>query len=479
MFKTTIFAACLLYTIKGYTQEISRNMSAAMDSVAHNLAGGVQINGRPMRWSLTERMEYYKTPAVSIAVIQDSKILWSKAYGWADKTKNLKATTKTRFQAASMSKPINALAFVRLAEQGKVDLFSDINAYLRTWKFPYDTISQGKIIHVANLLSHTAGLSVHGFRGYHIQDTLPTLIEVIEGKKPANSAPIKALRAPSEKFEYSGGGTTISQLVLQEIVGEPYSQFMERYILTPLHMCNSSYRHTWSEEEGSPFAVAHVHGTPVDGQYRLYPEQAAAGLWTTPEDLARYVIELQNALNKKTTKLISHASAILKLTPYQNPTVGLGDFVIDKEGQKYFTHGGINEGFVGQYVGSFDGKYGAVVMTNGGDFDLVNEILNSIAITYKWPNYYEPERKDTVELSTVLKHRYIGQYRNNDRTVRISLDGDTPYLQFNDETPVKIYFTSPTSFFLFENRSNFMFVEDEEENVFGLKINETVLKRTP
>ena len=172
------------------------------------------------KWTLKERMAFYNMNAVSIAVIKDYKIEWIKAYGYADVAENRKATQQTLFQAASISKSINSLGLLKLVEQGKLNLDNDINKYLKTWKFPYDSVSKGKKISLANLLSHKAGLSVHGFGGYQRGKELPTLLQILDGQKPANSPAVRSVFEPNLKFQYSGGGTTISQLILENTTGK-------------------------------------------------------------------------------------------------------------------------------------------------------------------------------------------------------------------------------------------------------------------
>jgi CubicO group peptidase (beta-lactamase class C family) len=173
---------------------------------------------------------------LSVAVIQNYKMVWAKAYGWADDSLKVPATMQTLFQAASISKSLNGVGVLKLVQDKKIDLYADINDYLTSWEFPYDSLSKGKKISMINLLSHTAGLTVHGFDGYSPGEPLPTIEEILDGKKPANSDPVRSMNAPGLKSEYSGGGTVITQLIVMDVTHAAYDQYMYDNVLKPLGM---------------------------------------------------------------------------------------------------------------------------------------------------------------------------------------------------------------------------------------------------
>lgn len=363
------------------------------------------------KWTLKERMAFYNMNAVSIAVIKDYKVEWTKAYGYADVAQNRKATPQTLFQAASISKSINSLGVLQLVEQGKLGLDDDINNYLKTWKFPYDSLSKGQKISVANLLSHKAGLSVHGFAGYQKGQELPTIAQILNGQKPSNSPAVRSLFAPNLKFQYSGGGTTITQLIVENTTGEKYEDFMLKNVLIPLGMNESSYSQPPSPNKEKLLATAYNNGKEVKGKYHIYPEKAAAGLWTNPNDLAKYIIETQLSLAGKSNKVLSREMSVKRTE--NNYGVFLNDF----KGTKYFGHSGGNEGFVCYYIGSIEDGNGLAVMTNGNNFKLIDEILLSIASLNQWKNYPIKPQKESIAL-TIRKEcnknidKAIELYRN-------------------------------------------------------------------
>jgi CubicO group peptidase (beta-lactamase class C family) len=210
-----------------------------IQQVEKNLVGNVQIEGKAP-YTMAERMAFYKTKGVSVAVIQNYKLAWAKGYGWADDSLKIPVTTQTLFQAASISKSLNSVGALRLVQEKKIDLYADINNYLTSWKFPYDSLSGNKKISLANLLSHTAGLTVHGFGGYEKGEQVPTLVQVLNGQKPANSPAVRSMYAPGLKSEYSGGGITISQLIVMDVTHQPYDKYMYDQVLKPLGMTSST-----------------------------------------------------------------------------------------------------------------------------------------------------------------------------------------------------------------------------------------------
>ena len=212
----------------------SKNIEDKIQQVENSLAGSVQIQDSVNTWSLKQRMAHYHIRGLSIAVVQDYKMVWARGYGLADTATKRPVTPQTLFQAGSISKSLNAVGVLKLVQGKKLDLYTDINGYLKSWKFPYDSLSKGKKITIINLLSHTAGLTVHGFPGYANGDTIPSLPEILNGKPPANTEAVRSQFEPGLRFQYSGGGTTISQLILQDITRLPYDVYKWENVLKPL-----------------------------------------------------------------------------------------------------------------------------------------------------------------------------------------------------------------------------------------------------
>ena len=330
---------------------------------------------------------------------------------------------------------------------GKLDPEADINNYLTGWKFPYDSFSNHKKISIYNLLSHTAGLDIHGFPGYKRKDTFPSIQQILDGKRPANTKAVRSLFEPGTKFKYSGGGTTITQLILTTVTKSNYAEWMQKNVLQPLGMTNSSYQQP-------PIDTANLatgyygDGKSVSGKYHVYPEQAAAGLWTTPTGLAKYIIECQLALEGKSKKVLSPAMMKKRLTPYIDSVAALGVFIENRNGQYYFNHNGGNEAFLCTSYGSMQGGNGVVIMINGEAFAVISELLNSIAIVYDWKGFYNPAFKKIVTVPKDTLRQYVGNNLSIKDTLTILFCGDNLCIQQNGEpkTGYQMHFTDFNNF---------------------------------
>lgn len=462
-FPALSFALALAMSVKLNAGAQSADAQEKIKMVEKNLVESVRIQGEGP-WTIAERMTFYKVNAVSMAVIHDYKIEWAKAYGWADSALKIPVSTNTLFQAASISKSLNAVGVLKLVQDQKIDLYSDINNYLATWKFPYDSLAKGNKITVANLLSHTGGLTVHGFGGYQRgKDTIPTLVQILDGKKPANSPPIRSMYKPGIKSEYSGGGITISQLIVTDVTHQPYHKFMYDKVLKPLGMNSSTYAQPPVGVKPDLLATAYyMDGKEVPGKYHIYPEQAAAGLWTNPTDLAKYIIETQLAFEGKSHKVLNQELTKLRLTPYLNKNAALGVFIDVLDSTKYFEHGGANEGFRCTYYGSFEGGNGVVVMVNSDDGTIMDEIVNSVAKIYNFKGLYRSTLKKLVTVADSVLKQYTGVYELRPKhNLTISQQGSHLFGQPDGDQKFEIYAESQSKFFLKQVPIEVEFVKDE------------------
>ena len=437
-----------------------------IQQVEKGLVGAVQINGE-IPWTIQERMGYYKIPGLSIAVIQNYHIVWAKGYGFANDSLKTPVTAQTLFQAASISKSLNAVGVLKLVQDKKLDLYTDINTYLTSWKFPYDSLSKGKKITMANLLSHTAGLNVHGFLGYLQDKPLPTIAQMLDGQKPANSTAIRSRYEPGLKSEYSGGGILISQMIVMDITHQPYADYMKKNVLEPLGMTSSTF--TQPVAKPDLLAIGYgENGKQVPGKYHIYPEQAAAGLWTTPTDLAKYIIETQLAYEGKSAKVLNQANTKLRLTPYLDKSAALGVFINEFYHTKYFQHGGANVGFRCIYFGSLEGGNGVVVMVNSVHDEIMSELINSVAKVYGFKGLYQSEVKQLVTVPDAVLKTYVGQYELSPTfSLTISKEGDQLYAQATGQKKFLIYPETQTKFFPREFLSDMEFVKDTTGNING------------
>jgi len=353
---------------------------------AHALDLTVNPKEAPLQMSLEKLMELYKVPGLSIAVIDNYQIVWTKAYGTTDVGSNRPVTTKTLFQAGSISKPVAATGALFLVEKGKLALDEDVNRKLKTWKVPDNEFTKNERVTLRRLMSHTAGLTIHGFPGYDVDAALPTLVQIFNGEKPANTGPIRVEAIPGTKENYSGGGITIEQQLMIDVTGKAFPEFMCETVLDKIGMKDSSYNQPLPEAWASRTAGGtYRDGTEVHGRWHIYPEMAAAGLWTTPTDLATFVIEIALSKQGKTTQVLSQKMTNEMLSPVMDEA-GLG-FFLDKQNPGQFGHDGADEGFQALLTMNADTGKGLAIMANSDNgISIAELILRSVAKEYGW-NY--------------------------------------------------------------------------------------------
>lgn len=347
-------------------------------------------------YTLTEIMDQHGVPGISIAIIKDFKIHWAKGYGVADVETGIKVNTETLFQAASISKPVNAMAVLKAAQDDKFSIDRDINTILKSWKLPESPFTKDQHLTPRMLTSHTSGLGDgFGFPGYDPSDPLPTVVQILNGEKPSNTGPVLIARFPITAFHYSGGGVTIMQLALIDAIGRPYSEILQEHVLGPIGMTQSTFEQPLSPERDKNAARAHDgKGQAMGAKWHIYPELAAAGLWTTPTDLAKFVIEVQKSLRGEANNVLSQTMIKEMLSP-----VGVGDFAIgfriEKVGQGwYFGHGGGNWGFRCLLVAHKVKGYGFAIMTNAQNGDIVmNELKERIERAYSYDSLDKPVQR--------------------------------------------------------------------------------------
>ncbi|MGH2648894.1 MAG: serine hydrolase, partial [Ginsengibacter sp.] len=302
--------------------------------------------------------------------------------------------------------------------------------------------------------------------GYERGDTIPTIEQILDGKRPANSPPVRSMFEPGLRSEYSGGGITISQLIVTDITGEPYATYMQKNVLDPLSMTMSSYMQPPAKSEEKFLATAYRgDGKEIKGKYHIYPEQAAAGLWTNPTDLSKYIIETQLSLQGKSNKMLNTEMTKLRLTPYIDSSAALGVFILEKGGMKYFSHGGANEGFRSQYYCSFDGGNGVVIMVNSDDGSIINEIINSVATIYKWKDFYTPTVRKAIPVTASMLDAYTGRYVLNKDTVTITSDNGKTVLRVSNGEAYGLYFSTEVDFFSPELPVDLKFEKDSTGKV--------------
>lgn len=343
--------------------------------------------------TLAGAMKQLAVPGLSIAVIRDFDIHWARAYGVADVTSGAQVNADTLFQAASISKPVAAMAVLKAVQDGRLSLDEDVNRYLVSWKVPAGDATARQPVTLRSLLSHTSGTDDgFGFPGYDPETPTPALAQILNGEKPSNVGQVLVKRPPLTTFKYSGGGITLVQLLMMDVLKRPFPELMQTTVLAPIGMTRSAYEQPLSAERDRNAARGHDRSGAGRGvKWHVYPELAAAGLWTTPTDLARFGIELQKSLQGRSNRVLSRTIANEMATP-----VGVGPFAIGMQIAKngegwYLSHGGSNWGFQCLLIVHKSKGYGLAAMTNsdsGGR--LLGELQQRVAAAYKWDSLDKP-----------------------------------------------------------------------------------------
>lgn len=343
--------------------------------------------------TLRELMQRFRVPSVSIAVIKDFKIHWVKAYGITDVETGQPANTATLFQAGSISKPVFAMVAMKLAHAGRFSLDVDINSLLRSWRIPDSGIIHTQPVTLRSLLSHSSGADDgFGFPGYVPGQPRPTLAQVVRGEQPSNTGIVRFGRIPYAGFKYSGGGYAIAQLAIEDVMKRPLAELAYDGFFRPLGLSNITFEQPLPASFRPNAARGHTGaGLRQASPWHDYPEQSAAGLWSTPNDLAQLTIELQQAVNGSKTDVLSQAAAKELLTPTGVGGHGQG-FVIERRGEGwYFTHSGSNWNFRANLVAHVRNGYGVVIMTNSENgWGVISELEARVAAAYNWDSLAKP-----------------------------------------------------------------------------------------
>lgn len=337
----------------------------------------------------------FNVPGVSIAVIKDFKIDWAGGYGLADVETGTPVTTDTVFQAASISKTVAAMASMRAVQEGRFTLDQDVNTILKSWKLPGGEFTKDRPVTPRGLMSHTSGTGDgFGFPGYAPNAPLPTLPQILDGQPPSNRPQVRLERPPLTGFKYSGGAVMIQELALTDAVGKPFVDIARNWVLNPIGMTNSTFEQPLPASREKLAARAHNRaGARMGDPWHVYPEHAAAGLWTTPSDLAKFLVEVQKTLagpalsvpKGQSNRVLSRAMMLEMVTPVGVGPYAVG-FSVEKQGEGwYFLHGGSNWGFQCYMIAHRLKGYGVVIMTNGDNGGaLVQELRGRIQRAYQW-----------------------------------------------------------------------------------------------
>ena len=441
---------------------------AKRQSAENSLRPRVEIEGdAPIRWNVYERMRRYRVPTMSVAVIENGRIVWSARYR-SDGTMRMPAGDE-RYQAASISKGFAGSLAAILADKGVVKLDAPVDGCLAPLRLPPGKQDAAHPVTLRNLLHHTAGATVHGFPGYDATAAVPTAEQVVLGQSPANTSAVTIATTPGTVFDYSGGGYTVAQVAMAHCAKASFTELAQRYVLGPAGMRDSMFAQPLPK--GLAHASGHTNtGEAVSGDAHTYPELAAAGLWTTPEDLARWLIALREADRGKPSFLSRKAAKDL-LTPGLG-NYGMGIFVSGDGEHRRFMHEGGNAGFKSKYVLFAERGNGVVILTDGDNgMHLMNEFAKAVATAYGWPDLApRVAKRGTLDGTAMAKRagRYVIDDPDGDSDLSLNLvqDGDRWYLASTDLGRTPLVPTGPMAFVATETGQPLVF-DDAGGVVYG------------
>lgn len=461
----SLFLAALFLFATPLIAQTDNDLDARINRIENGLMSVLQIEGEEVAtFNINERLKQLNIPGLSIAFVTNGKVEWARAYGMADRSENRPMTTETMLLAGSISKPVAALRAHQLVETGKFDLDVNVNNYLKSWKLPENEFTQKEKVTLRRILNHTAGLTVWGFPGYDKGDKIPTTAEVLDGK--GNTDSVRVYKEPGESWMYSGGGYTIMQLMVSDTEQTSFPETMQKHVLDPMGMQKSTFENPLPEKYHAIAATGYRgNGAEVEGKWPIYPEMAAAGLWTTPTQLIQYAIEVQKINNTQKDGILKYSSVKEMLTAGMNGH-GLGPTVSEHT----FGHGGADEGFRAQLFGWKEQPHAVVVMVNSDNGSIMQELLLAVAKEYKLPGI-EPDVRENVKMAAADLQKYAGKYKM-ERMGDVELKVDSNHLFIHaafSPDPIQLNAESDGRFYVARDGVRFTF-DIKDDKVVGFEV---------
>ncbi|MGO1069078.1 serine hydrolase domain-containing protein [Lysobacter sp. CA199] len=466
--KSTMFActvvACFLGATAHARPPADRDVAELADAIQRGLRPSIVKMGEPLpAWTLQERMAHHKVPGVAIAIVKDGKLAYAAGYGVRETGTRDAVDADTLFSVGSVSKMITATTTLQLVSQGKIDLDRDVNAYLKSWRIPDAPGIDRPTVTMRMLLSHTSGLTVHGFKDYLPEEALPTLVQTLNGTPPAKNKPIRLQREPGTRADYSGGGIMVEQQLIEDVTGQPLDAVARAQVFERAGMRRSTFESPLSAARGN-IAKAHDAAgalTALPRGWQSFPEQAASGLWTSANDLGAFVAALIRSYRGEAGVLPPGITRQM-MSEVAPGTRGLGPYLAGSGSTRRFFHNGDNDSYHAAIEGYPETGYGFAILTNGENgYLLRGEIRN--AISDALGDGIKPTiRTVALDLSAPVYADYAGSYRLDPvvpadvlgalpdwfgyESISITVANGAVTLALPDESPANLSPLSPTRF---------------------------------
>ncbi len=370
--------------VSSQTTDRKAIVSGVDQAAADTLIGAIPVDGGA---TLAERMAEYGIPGISVAVLRDGELAWARGFGVKLVGSGDEVDAETVFSVGSVSKVGAAATTLRLVDEGRLDLDVDVDDYLTSWQIPQNDFTDTSPVTLRRLLSHTAGTTVHGFADFQPHEALPTTVQILESSGPAKNPPVLVDTEPGTLWRYSGGGTTIEQLVIEDVTEMPFPEAARVHVFEPLGMSRSTYENPISASHGNIARAHDFRGQPaaLPRGWEAMPETAASGLWTSPSDYARLLIAFRESWLGE-SEFLSQPLAQDLMTEVPPGNFGLGPILEGEGPTRNYSHGGANNSYKALFMVFLESGDGAVVFTNGTRGQLlIDEVMAALAATEGWP----------------------------------------------------------------------------------------------
>ncbi|MEM6376795.1 MAG: serine hydrolase domain-containing protein [Bacteroidota bacterium] len=456
----------LILNLFGCQNNLSKSPSY-QSSFEKQLVPSIQVTSEPRYFSIEDRMEHYAVPGMSIAIVKDGKIVFHKGYGYARLADSVRVDEQTIFQSGSIAKSITAFAVIRLIEKGVLDLDENVETYLKTWSLPENPFTKETPVTLRMLLSHTAGVNNNNHKGFPQNGPSPSLNQLLDGYEDFKAVSIDT--APGLRYKYSNNGYGVIQRILEDVTGQTFNEIVTQEVLKPLKMRQSTFEEKQHNAENLSVSYAYNRsGEMVDGYWYNASVKASGEMWTTAEDLAKFMLGMQACLVSD-QGLISKDHAIEMITRVK-ADYGLGFDVKNEGDSTVFYHTGKNVGFTNLIMASAQGKNGVVILTNGDNGGyLFSEITRGISELEKW-DFMKPRMVEDVEVDGSILETYLGTYKldfdGEIYTFVVERDGPNLTLLDPDEAayyPIRA--TSKTDFVAIDDGENVKFITNPDQSI--------------
>lgn len=403
-----------------------------IENIENNLVPVHYLKDNIDKKSISQMMEDENIPGVSIALFDNGKITW-QTYGYANLIDSIKVTQNTVFNGASLSKPVTAMAALNLVEQGVLTLNEDINKYLEGWKVPENKFTEHEKVTLKRLISHTAGFERYVQSSFFPDEELPTIEQMLAGEKPSVDPAVSVVSVPGQKEVYSNPGYSVLEKLLEDVTDKAFHDILAELIFEPVHMTHSSF------EQPVPNHLSQQMATSYSNElepypYKLFPFKAAGGIWTTPTDLAKFLVTVLEDHHLGTNVILSKKMTDSLFT--KNPTrLGFAKIYNDESPDILFEHWGSNSGFTCYMVSSLQHKQGVVVMTNSDNgTSFLSYVARAVAIEYNW-DLLQPKVFDPIALDRMEINKFTGKFKGGNEVLEFEMiKGNLHFLSATDTT---------------------------------------------